>query len=142
MKTTSNARQPQNIKSWVSQKPLIGSSSNLNLRLRGPSQNLKVWNGDDLWWKTILKILKIKYLSNNWLDLPQISNVGSGEQIKIKSTWHEDNLHWKMTSKYLKWNISATTYPSSNFKLRPRGPNQNKNSWNKGDLQWKLTSKY
>ena len=38
MKTTSNGRLPQNIKSWISQHPLIGSSSNFILKLRGPNQ--------------------------------------------------------------------------------------------------------
>ena len=31
-----------------------------------------------------LKILKVKYLSNNWSDFPQILNLSSGDQTKIK----------------------------------------------------------
>ena len=38
MKTTSNGRRPQNIKSGISQQPLIGSYSNVKLRLRRPKQ--------------------------------------------------------------------------------------------------------
>ena len=34
MKTTSNGRRPQNIKSGISQQPLIGSYSNFKLKLR------------------------------------------------------------------------------------------------------------
>ena len=34
-----------------------------------------------------LKILNVEYLSNHWSDLSQISNLGAGEQIKIKNTW-------------------------------------------------------
>ena len=40
--TTSNGRRPQNIKSWIPQQPLIGSSSNFKLKLRGPNQNKKM----------------------------------------------------------------------------------------------------
>ena len=32
-----------------------------------------------------LKILKVEYLTNHRSDLPQISNLGSGEQIKINN---------------------------------------------------------
>ena len=37
--TTSNGRRPLNIKSWISQQPLIGSSLNFKLKLRGQYQN-------------------------------------------------------------------------------------------------------
>ena len=40
-KTTSNGRRPQNNKSGISQQLLIGSFSNLKLKLRGPNQNKK-----------------------------------------------------------------------------------------------------
>ena len=36
MKTTSHGRRPQNIKSGISQQPLIGSYSNFKLKLRLP----------------------------------------------------------------------------------------------------------
>ena len=46
---------------------------------------------DALQWKTTstpieddLKILKVEYLSNHWSDLPQILNLSSGDQTKIK----------------------------------------------------------
>ena len=32
-----------------------------------------------------LKILKVEYLSNHWLDFPQILNLGLGDQTKIKN---------------------------------------------------------
>ena len=38
-KTTSKERQPQNIKSWISQQPLIEFGSHFKLKLRGPNQN-------------------------------------------------------------------------------------------------------
>ena len=38
MKKTSNGRRPQNIHSGISQQPLIGSSLNLKLKLRGPNK--------------------------------------------------------------------------------------------------------
>ena len=39
MQTTSNGRQPQNIKSGISQQQLIGTSSNFKLKLMGPNQH-------------------------------------------------------------------------------------------------------
>ena len=47
-----------------------------------------------------LKILKVEYLSNHSFDPPQILNLSSGDQTKIKNAWNEDDLQWKMTSKY------------------------------------------
>ena len=47
-KTTSNGRRPQNIKSGISQQPLIGSFSNLKLKLRGPNQIKNGKNKDNL----------------------------------------------------------------------------------------------
>ena len=41
MEMTSNGRQPQNIKSGISQQPLIGSSSNFKLKNRGLYQSKK-----------------------------------------------------------------------------------------------------
>jgi hypothetical protein len=48
----------------------------------------------------ILQLLKVEYLSNRWSDLPQILDLSSGEQTKLKNTWNEDDLQLKMTSKY------------------------------------------
>ena len=50
MKTTSNGRWPQNIKSGISQQPLIEPFSNFNLKFRGPN------------WKK--KLLEMKTISN------------------------------------------------------------------------------
>ena len=47
-----------------------------------------------------LKILKSEYLSNDSSGPPQILNLSSGDQTKIKNAWNEDDLHWKTTSKY------------------------------------------
>ena len=38
------------------------------------------------------KILKVEYLSNHGSDLPQIWDLSSGDQTKIKSAWNEDDL--------------------------------------------------
>ena len=40
-----------------------------------------------------LKTLKVEYLSNHWLDLPQILNLSLEDQTKIKNAGNEDNLH-------------------------------------------------
>ena len=148
---TSNGRRPPNIKSWISQQPLIGSSSNFKLKLRGPNQNQKYlkWRRPPM--EDDLKILKVEYLSNHWSDLPQILNWSSGDQIKIKNAWNgrrppmEDDLHSnRRRPQNIKSWISQQPLigSSSNFKLKLRGPNQNQNAWNEDDLQWKTTSKY
>ena len=47
-----------------------------------------------------LKILKVEYLSNHYLFLPEILNLSLGDQTKIKNAWNEDDLQEKTTSKY------------------------------------------
>jgi hypothetical protein len=42
MKTTSDGRQHQNMKSGISQQPVLGFSSNFKHKFRGPNQN-KIW---------------------------------------------------------------------------------------------------
>ena len=42
MKTVSNGRRPQKIKSVISQQQLIGSYSNIKLKMRGQNKNLTV----------------------------------------------------------------------------------------------------
>ena len=86
MKTTSNGRQHQNIKSWISKQPLIGSSLNFKLKQRGTNQNNKFPPMED-----DLKQLKVEYLSNHWSDLHQISNLSLGDHIKLKNSWNEEN---------------------------------------------------
>ena len=41
LRTTSNGRLPQNIKSWISQQPLIGPCPKIKPKFRGPNQNQK-----------------------------------------------------------------------------------------------------
>ena len=96
-----------------------------------------------------LKILKVIYLSNHWLDFPQISNLSLGDQTKIKNTQNKDDLQRKTTSNGTRpENIKTWIYQqplvgfSSNFKLKLRGPNQNKSAWKEDDHRWKKTSKY
>ena len=87
----------------------------LNLSLGEKTKIKKARNEDDLQWrrppmKTTsneddLKITKVAYLSNYWLDLAQILNLSSGEQkrltkTKFKNTSYEDDLQWKTTTKY------------------------------------------
>ena len=65
---TSHERRPQNIKSGISQQPLVGSYSNFKLKLWGPNHILKSskWR----WPPTEdnLKLLKVEYLSNHCID--------------------------------------------------------------------------
>ena len=85
MMTTSNGRRPQNIKSLISQQPLIGSSSNLKLKLRGPNKNIKCLKLRRPPMEDDLKILEVEYLSNHSSDPPKILNLSSGDQTKIKN---------------------------------------------------------
>ena len=100
LKATSNGRWPQNILCWISQQPLMGSFFKFKVKLRGPNQNKKClkWRWPSM--EDDLKISKVEYLSNHWSDLPQILNLSSGDQTKIKNAWNEDDLQWKTTSKY------------------------------------------
>ena len=62
-----------------------------------------------------LKIWKVEYLSNHWMDLTQIWNLSYWDQIRVqkgikwRQTQMEDDLQQKMTSKYENENISANT---------------------------------
>ena len=44
-----------------------------------------------------LNILKVEYLSNHWLDFPQIWDWSLGDQSKIKNAWNEEDLQYKNT---------------------------------------------
>ena len=83
MKTTPNGRRSQNIKSWIFQQPLIQSSSNFKLKLRGQNKNIKClkWRRPSM--EDHLKILKVEYFSNHSFDLAQILNISLGDQTKI-----------------------------------------------------------
>ena len=59
--------------------------------------------GDDL------KLLKVEYLRNLWLDHTQILNLSKDDQTIFQKSLNEDDLQLKTTSKYHNWNISATT---------------------------------
>ena len=63
-KMTANGRRPQNIKSLISQKPLIGYSSNFKLKDSGPNQNKKSLKQRQLPMEDDLQSLKVEYLSN------------------------------------------------------------------------------
>jgi hypothetical protein len=62
----------------ISQRALIWNSSNFKLKLRGqpPIE-------DDL------KILKVEYISDYELDLPQILNLSSGDPTLPKTDWND-----------------------------------------------------
>ena len=75
---------------------------------------------DDLQWKTTsngrqppmednLKILKVEYLSNHWLDFPQILNLRKGDQTKTTYFLKWRQPQKKTTSKNQHLYNSATT---------------------------------
>ena len=86
-------------------------------------------------------LLKVEYLGNHWLGLSQILNLWTGDKTKIKITWNEDDLRWKMTSKYQKLNTLITDIPQI-LNLSSWARSKIKNAWNEDDHQWKMTSKY
>ena len=54
-----------------------------------------------------LKIIKVEYLSKHLLEHNQIFNIILDDKTIYYKTLNEDDHRWKMTSKYLKQNISA-----------------------------------
>ena len=133
MKTTSNGRRPQNIKSGISQQPLIGSYSYFKLNLDYQTILYKSfkWRGPPM--EDDLKTLKVVYLSNLVLNHTQILNLSLDVQsIYFKHCKNEDNLHWKKTCN-VRWpkniRIGMSEKPLigsySNFKLKIRWPNYN-----------------
>ena len=89
-KTTTNGRRPQNIESWISQHPLVWFSSNFKLKLTGLNKNQKCLKQRWPPMEGDLNIFKVEYLSNHWLDLPQILNLSIGDQNKM-----ENCLNWR-----------------------------------------------
>jgi hypothetical protein len=75
MKMTSNGRWPQNMKRRISQQPLVGSYSNLKLKLMGSNQSTQGYqmkmdsNGRQPSMEDDLKIWKGEYLSKHRSDL-------------------------------------------------------------------------
>ena len=84
LKLTANGRQHQNIKAWIYQQPLVGFSTNFKLKLRGPNQNWKCLKRRRHPMEDNLKKLKVEYLSNHWSDLPKILKLCLGNWTKIR----------------------------------------------------------
>ena len=106
MKTTSNGRQPQNMKSEISLNHLSDHLQILNLYWGDQTKikNFFKWRQPPM--EDNLKIFKVEYLSNQWSDLPQIWNLCVGDQTKIKSflKWRQppmDDDHKKIQVEYL-----------------------------------------
>ena len=117
MKITSNGRWPKmedDLKIWKVEY-LSDHWSDLtqiwNLSLQDLTRGYKGVNWrwtrmeDDLRWKTTSsrrRPQKVEYLSNHLLDLPQIWNLSSGDQTKIKKPERKTTTKegWKKTSKY------------------------------------------
>jgi hypothetical protein len=127
MKMTSIGRRPQNIKSGMSQKPLIGSYSNFKLKLRWPNY--------------IFKILKMKATSNGRRPqniksrISQKPIIGLYSNFKLKLIWPYQMLYilkMKMTSNGrqppMKDDLQYKTTSNG------RGPPMEDNH------QWKMTS--
>ena len=91
---------------------------------------------DDLKWKTtwngrLPQISKVKYLTNNWSDLPKILYLGLYDQSKVYKClkWRrpimKEDLKWKTTSSIkIKISQQLLVCSSPNFKLRLMWPKQ------------------
>jgi hypothetical protein len=114
MKTTSIRRQPQmeddlkilNMEYLSNHWSDLLQIFNLSSEDQPKIKRLKMKTTSD---KRQPQILKVEYLSNHWSDLPQILNLSLGEQTKTKNALNEDDLQWKMASKFQKRNFSANT---------------------------------
>ena len=100
---TSNRRQPQTIKSGISQKPIIGSYSNFKLKLRWPNHSLQILKmkptSNGRWPE---KILEVKYLITCKLKLRLPNYV-------------LNSLKWRRLQMENDLKISTVEYPSNNL---------------------------
>ena len=81
IKTPSNGRWPQHIKSRISQQPMVDSYQYLKVKLRWPN-----WTWQMLKWSLMednLKILKVLFLSIHCYDLIQIWDLSLGVKTNI-----------------------------------------------------------
>ena len=96
-----SSKATSNIKSGISQQPLVWSSSNFKLKLRWTNQNKKCFKRRRPPMEDGLKISKAEFLSKHWSDLPQILNLNL--QIRTTSNGRQPQNIFK------KWSISAST---------------------------------
>ena len=94
MKTTSQGRRPQNIKSRISQQPLFRSYPNFKLKLMWPKQNLQIIQMKMTFHGRQPQNRKVEYLNNPCSDLSQILNFCLCDQSEV--------------FKYLKWRRSPS----------------------------------
>ena len=104
-----------------------------------------------------LKISKVEYLCNHWLDLPEILNLNSGDQSNIKNVWNKEDFRSKVTVNgrrppmevnICRWpqNIKSWIYQqpmiesSWNLNLSTGDQTKIKITWNKEDFRWKVTA--
>ena len=142
--------------SRISQQPLVGSYSNLKLKLMGSNQSVQRYemkttsNGRRPPTEEDLKIWKVEYLSNHWLDLTQIWNLSLWDQTRVYKgmKWRrppmEDDLkiwkveylsnHWSDLTQIWNWSYcdQPRVYKCMSWRRLPM----------EDDLQGKMTSKY
>ena len=85
MKTTSNERWPQKINNGISQKPLIGSSSNFRIKLRGENQK---------WTMVEMNKTSNRRRPQNISGISQQPQGVSYLNLKLKLIWPNQN--WKL----------------------------------------------
>ena len=118
--------------SWRSEKPQLARWTTkwyVYANLKPPTHHphclpWKLQYLSNHWWK-------VEYLSSHWSDLPQILNINSWDQTKVKKVFHEDDLRWKTTSSE-RWPQNMKSWisqqplirSSSNFKHKLMGPNK------------------
>ena len=77
MKTSSDGRRPQNIKSWISQQPLIRSSWNFKLEIGDDIKKIKIFK----WWR----FQNIK----NWISEQPLVRSSSNFKLKLRGPIHK-----------------------------------------------------
>jgi hypothetical protein len=140
---TSNGRWPQNIKSEISQQPLIGSYTNFKLKydqtiLCKPLKWRRPSMEDDL------KILKVKYLSNHLLDPTQILNLCFDEQTMFYkySKWRRPPMEENLKILKVEHLSNHLLYPTQILNVCLDDQTILYKSLNEDNLQWMKTSKY
>jgi hypothetical protein len=91
---TTNGGTPHNVNIWIPQQPLIGSEIS-NLSPGDQTKMRKACYEDDLWWEAMS--------NGKWPPMEDSLQWNKTSKFMLK-----EDLQWKMTLKYPKWNISAT----------------------------------
>ena len=82
-----------------------------------------------------IKLLKVEFLSNHWLDIPQNLNLRSREKTTMKNRFNKDEIQWETTSnmKFEYQNNHLSDLPKV-VNLNLKTTQSQKNIWNEDDF--------